>query len=105
MDDAPKCVVVCLVCLSRASFVRSHAEPQITNGGYFMRERRMIGLVILWCRVAAILLMSTRLTSAQDGAASKSQWAEREQPPTIYNPYPPGILPSDLESEIASGHT
>ena len=65
-----------------------------------MRERRMIGLVVLCVGVAAILLMSTRLTSAQNGAASKSRWADREQPPTIYNPYPPGILPSDLESEI-----
>jgi cytochrome c peroxidase len=65
-----------------------------------MRERRILGLVILCAGVAAILLMSTRLTSAQNGVAPKSQWAGSEQPPTIYNPYPPGILPSDLESEI-----
>jgi len=66
-----------------------------------MRERRMIGLVILCAGVAAILLMYTRLTSAQNGAAPKSQWAGHEQQPTAYNPYPPGILPSDLDSEIA----
>jgi cytochrome c peroxidase len=66
-----------------------------------MRERRAIGLVILCVGVAAILLMSTRLTSAQNGAAPKSQWAGHEQQPTAYNPYPPGILPSDLDSEIA----
>jgi cytochrome c peroxidase len=66
-----------------------------------MRERRMIGLVILCAGVAAILLMCTRLTSAQNGAAPKSQWAGHEQQPTVYNPYPPGILPSDLDSEIA----
>jgi cytochrome c peroxidase len=66
-----------------------------------MRERRMIGLVILCAGVAVILLMCTRLTSAQNGAAPKSQWAGHEQQPTVYNPYPPGILPSDLDSEIA----
>jgi cytochrome c peroxidase len=66
-----------------------------------MRERRMIGLVILCAGVAAILLMCTRLTSAQNQAAPKSQWAGHEQQPTVYNPYPPGILPSDLDSEIA----
>ncbi len=66
-----------------------------------MRERRMIGLVILCAGVAAILLMCTRLTSAQNQAAPKSQWAGHEQQPTAYNPYPPGILPSDLDSEIA----
>jgi len=59
----------------------------------------MIGLVILCAGVAAILV-STGLTSAQNGAAPKSQWAGSERPPTIYNPYPSGILPSDLESEI-----
>jgi cytochrome c peroxidase len=66
-----------------------------------MRERRMIGLVILCAGVAAILLMCTRLTSAQNQAAPTSQWAGHEQQPTAYNPYPPGILPSDLDSEIA----
>ena len=66
-----------------------------------MREKRMIGLVILCAGVAAILLMCTRLTLAQNQAAPKSHWADREQQPTAYNPYPPGILPSDLDSEIA----
>jgi cytochrome c peroxidase len=66
-----------------------------------MRERRMIGLVILCVAVAASLLISTRLISAQNGTAPKSHWAGHEQQPTVYNPYPPGILPSDLDSEIA----
>jgi cytochrome c peroxidase len=61
----------------------------------------MIGLVLLCAGVAAILLMCTRLTSAQNGAAPTSQWARHEKQPTVYNPYPPGILPSDLDSEIA----
>jgi hypothetical protein len=41
--------------------------------------------------VAATLLISTRLTSAQNPLPM----------PAAYNPYPPGILPADLNSEIA----
>src|SRR5258708_3010723 len=104
MDDAPKCVVVSSCAsyayLPRHSFVVT-PNHRSRKGGYFMRERRMIGLVILCAGVAAILLMCTRLTSAQNQAAPKSQWAGHEQQPTAYNPYPPGILPSDLDSEIA----
>src|ERR1700720_3487670 len=66
-----------------------------------MRKIRLTALMILCAAVAAIFLMCTRLTSAQNGAAPKSQWAGHEQQPTAYNPYPPGILPSDLDSEIA----
>jgi cytochrome c peroxidase len=66
-----------------------------------MRDRRLAALVMMFAALAAILLVSNRLTSAQNGAAPKSQWAGHEQQPTVYNPYPPGILPSDLDSEIA----
>jgi cytochrome c peroxidase len=60
-----------------------------------MRERRLIALVILCAGVAVTLLISTRLS----GAARA--WHDPDNPPPIYNPYPPGILPSDLNSEIA----
>ncbi len=67
-----------------------------------MRERRLIALVIVCVAVAATLLISTRLTSAQNGAASAHKKGDREEPPPpFYNPYPPGILPADLDSEIA----
>ncbi len=67
-----------------------------------MRERRLIALVIVCAAVAATLLISTRLTSAQNGAASAHKKGDREEPPPpFYNPYPPGILPVDLDSEIA----
>jgi hypothetical protein len=42
---------------------------------------------------ASTLLISTRLTSAQKDEPDKT--------PSIYNPYPPGILPANLNSEIA----
>ena len=53
-----------------------------------MRKRRLIALVMLCAAIAAASLISTRHTSAQ-------------QAPTPYNPYPPGILPADLTTEIA----
>src|SRR6202022_2059237 len=53
-----------------------------------MRKRRLIALVMLCAAIAAASLISTRHTSAQ-------------QIPTPYNPYPPGILPADLTTEIA----
>jgi len=48
---------------------------------------------------AATLLISTRLTSAQNHQQGKGD--REEAPPPFYNPYPPGILPADLNSEIA----
>jgi hypothetical protein len=52
-----------------------------------MRRR---GLIALLCAVV--------LGSA---LAIYSRSANGTPPPTVYNPYPPGILPSDLNSEIA----
>src|SRR5882672_9379642 len=61
-----------------------------------MRERRQIALMIVCAAVAAALLISTRPISAQNG-----QHGTGGAPFPIYNPYPPGILPANLESEIA----
>jgi cytochrome c peroxidase len=63
-----------------------------------MRERRLIALTIVCAAVAAGLLFSTRPISAQNEQHEKG---DRDQPFPIYNPYPPGILPANLESEIA----
>src|SRR6266481_5371817 len=72
-----------------------------------MRERRLIALMIVCAAVAAGLLFSTRPLSAQnhqngngnDGHHGKGD--REEPPPPFYNPYPFGILPADLDSEIA----
>ncbi len=61
-----------------------------------MRERRLIALTMVCAAVAAGLLFSTRPISAQNHEHEKG-----EPPFPIYNPYPPGILPANLESEIA----
>src|SRR5260370_4761082 len=62
----------------------------------FMRDRRLIAVMIVCAAVAAGLLFSTRPISAQNHEHEKG-----EPPFPIYNPYPPGILPSNLNSEIA----
>src|SRR5712691_6769105 len=69
--------------------------------GYFMRERRLTALVVLCAVVAATLLISTQFMSAQNGKGKEGKGNDKDQPPPFYNPYPPGILPADLNSEIA----
>src|SRR6201998_3578977 len=70
-----------------------------------MRERRFTALVILCTAVAVMLLISTQFVSAQNGQGKgkgkEGKGNDKDQPPPFYNPYPPGILPSDLTSEIA----
>src|SRR6202166_5395018 len=51
-------------------------------------KRKTITLLILSLAIATALLVSVRSISAQT-------------PLPVYNPYPPGILPPDLDSEIA----
>src|SRR5260370_25425656 len=60
-------------------------------------ERRWITLFILCEGVIVGVLICTGLISVQAGA----QQADNDQNLRVYNPYPPGILPSDLSSEIA----
>ena len=64
-----------------------------------MRIRQLIALLILCAAVAVSLLISTRPMSAQNQQHAKDD--RPGVPPPIYNPYPPGILPADLNSEIA----
>src|SRR5260370_972233 len=60
-------------------------------------ERRWIALLVLSAGVIVALLICTGLISVQAGP----QETDNDQHPRVYNPYPPGILPSDLSSEIA----
>src|SRR5260370_29081511 len=64
-----------------------------------MRKRRLIALMIVCAAVAAGLLFSTRPISAQNHQHGNGD--REEPPPPFYNPYPHGILPADLNSEIA----
>ena len=56
-------------------------------------NRRTLTLVavLVLCVAALCLSLAPRTVSAQNAASS---------PSSIYNPYPPGILPPNLNSEI-----
>src|ERR1700730_2178978 len=71
--------------------------------GYFMSERRLIAVMIVCAAVAPALVFSTRPISAQSHQHGHQHGnGDQEEPPLpLYNPYPPGILPADLDSEIA----
>ena len=58
-----------------------------------MKRMRLIPLSAVCAILAATLLISPQPISAKKPFATPS--------PTLYNPYPPGILPADLDSEIA----
>jgi cytochrome c peroxidase len=65
-----------------------------------MKRRTLVASFAVFVTVVAALLISSQtvLVSAQNHGHGKG---DRDEPPPFYNPYPPGILPSDLNSEIA----
>jgi cytochrome c peroxidase len=63
-----------------------------------MKEvRRCIALLILSAGAIVALLICSGLISVQTAA----QETDNAQPPPVYNPYPRGILPANLNAEIA----
>src|SRR5882724_829203 len=68
-----------------------------------MKRRKLIALSAVFVTAIATLLISSQsvLVSAQNGSAGAQKGDREEPPPPFYNPYPPGILPADLNSEIA----
>jgi cytochrome c peroxidase len=67
-----------------------------------MKRKRLIAFCIVCVTVITTLLISSQtvLKSAQNGG-DRDHKGDRDEPPPFYNPYPTGILPSDLNSEIA----
>src|SRR5882762_1206650 len=69
-----------------------------------MRREVLIVLTLACATVLGIVIVG-RSVSAQAKAQAKGQGINISQPiptpPPVYNPYPPGILPADLDSEIA----
>ncbi len=68
-----------------------------------MKRRKLIALSAVFVTAVAALLISSQtvLVSAQNGGARGQKGDREEPPPPFYNPYPPAILPPDLDSEIA----
>jgi cytochrome c peroxidase len=65
-----------------------------------MKEgRRWTALMILFAGGIVALLVCSGLISGP-AKAEKTYEDDDEHPPAVYNPYPPGILPADLQSEI-----
>jgi cytochrome c peroxidase len=67
-----------------------------------MYRRALIWLSIAClASIAAFLVVSIAVSAqSQEGQTEKAQ-RPRPTPTPVYNPYPPGILPDDLESEVA----
>jgi cytochrome c peroxidase len=63
-----------------------------------MTRARLTKISAACSTIATTLLISAWLLSAQNGAQEAK--AGPAVTSTIYNPYPPGILPPDLNSEI-----
>jgi cytochrome c peroxidase len=58
-----------------------------------MKRANLVGMLVICAAGIGILFLSSGTVAAQD--------TQKEPAPTPYNPYPPGILPPDLVSEIA----
>src|SRR5579864_8496476 len=91
----PRITVV--VCLSGAPSLVS-----ILNMNYGkvwpMKRRRVIAVSTVTITVIAALFFSSQTVFV---SAQNEQHEKGEPPFPIYNPYPPGILPANLQSEIA----
>src|SRR6266849_634006 len=64
------------------------------------RTRTIILSLVAFCAVLLCMSLAQRKVSAQDDPTKHD---EKDKPFPIYNPYPAGILPSDLNSELARG--
>src|SRR5260370_12938397 len=62
-----------------------------------MKQTTLVSKLVICAAGIGALLLSSGTLAAQDNKNDK----EKEVVPTPYNPYPPGILPPDLVSEIA----
>jgi cytochrome c peroxidase len=63
-----------------------------------MKRRRLAAFTTVSFTVIAILLISQSMLMSAQKEGGKG---DRDTPPPFYNPYPSGILPGDLNSEIA----
>jgi cytochrome c peroxidase len=63
-----------------------------------MKRRRVIAVSTVTITVIAALFLSSQTVFV---SAQNEQHEKGEPPFPIYNPYPPGILPANLQSEIA----
>ena len=71
-----------------------------------MRHARLIGILAVSASITVALFISSRLLHAQNSIQeAMSQGPAVTAAPPVYNPYPPGILPADLELRDSAGST
>src|SRR6266852_1814186 len=89
-------------CPFSAPFIVSLAKDK-SRKDRLMKRRKLIALSAAFVTAIATLLISSQtvLVSAQNGKGKEGKGGDRDTPPPFYNPYPPGILPANLDSEIA----
>src|SRR5216684_1172377 len=69
--------------------------------GLMKRKRLAVLITFSFAVVATLLISQSVLISAQNRGEQGKKGDREEPPPPFYNPYPSGILPGDLNSEIA----
>ena len=66
-----------------------------------MNEKRTwTAVFVLFFGVIAAVLIPAGPIPAQNRENQSADRGGKQSPPTFYNPYPPGILPSDLDAEL-----
>jgi cytochrome c peroxidase len=65
-----------------------------------MRHKRLIAIAAVSVSIATTLFISSRLLHAQN-SVQEAAVQPAVTPPPPYNPYPPGILPSNIASELS----
>ena len=66
-----------------------------------MKSRRLIALCAVVVAAAAFFVIAQNGTAGANQANPQQATTPPTSPFPIYNPYPPGILPADLDSELA----
>src|SRR4051794_31487723 len=68
-----------------------------------MKQATLFGKLLICAAVVGVLLLTYSTVAAQDNNNNHVNASEVATgvAPVPYNPYPPGILPTDLVSEIA----
>jgi cytochrome c peroxidase len=83
-----------------AEFTTGFQRPRSLHPSEVVMRHARPRRILFFAITALTLFISSWLLSAQNRAGNTAQ-GNPSTPPTVYNPYPPGILPADIVQEIA----